>query len=335
MEGLWKRSWQVVLVLLATASLGVAETTTMPPPGTLNYVEGQVAANGHSQSPKSVGSTMLEAGQVLDTHNGYAELLLTPGVFLRVGHNSEVKMISPGLTNTEVAIANGSATVELDQLFKENNLDVVVDGATTRIEKKGLYDFNANQPSVSVLDGKARVSENDRQVTLKKGHEVLLASSRPLKARKLDKKLIESDPLYRWSELRSKYTSEASVETANTVVVNGGWYGPGWYWDPFWGFWSFLPGDGILWGPFGWGFFSPGWVGWAPYYGYHGAYYHYPHHPMRLGRGYGNLRMLARRAGPGAAGFHGAARAMGFARLGGSRMGSSMGSFHGGFAHRR
>jgi hypothetical protein len=335
MEGLWKRGWQAVLVLLATASLGAAETTTMPPPGTLNYVEGQVAVNGQSQSAKSVGSTMLEAGQVLDTHNGYAELLLTPGVFLRVGHNGEVKMISPGLADTRIRLESGSATVEVDQLFKENNLDVLVDGATAKIEKKGLYDFNANQPSVSVLDGKARVSENDQQVTLKKGHEVLLASAQPFKAQKLDRKLVESDPLYRWSKLRSKYASEASVEAANTVIVNGGWYGPGWYWDPFWGFWSFLPGDGILWGPFGWGFFSPGWVGWAPYYGYYGAYYYYPHHPLRPVRIYRNLPTLARRAGPGAVGFHAAPRAMGFARLGGPRMGPSMGSFHGGVAPRR
>jgi hypothetical protein len=50
---------------------------------------------------------------------------------------------------------------------------------------------------------------------------------RPLKAQKLGKNLVESDPLYRWSKLRSEYASEANVETANAVVVNGGWYGPG------------------------------------------------------------------------------------------------------------
>ena len=46
-----------------------------------------------------------------------------------------------------------------------------------------------------------------------------------------------------------------------------GWYGPGWYWDPW--FWSYtwLPGDGIFYSPFGWGFYSPWYVGYAPYYG--------------------------------------------------------------------
>ncbi len=57
MNGKWKRIWQVTLVLLATAALGVADNTTMPPPGTLNYVEGQVSVQGQKQSPKSIGST--------------------------------------------------------------------------------------------------------------------------------------------------------------------------------------------------------------------------------------------------------------------------------------
>ena len=64
--------------------------------------------------------------------------------------------------------------------------------------------------------------------------------------------------------------AEANIDTAQTVVVNGGWYGPGWYWDPFWNFYSFLPGNGILYSPFGWGFYSPGWAWRAPHY------YHYP-----------------------------------------------------------
>jgi hypothetical protein len=59
--------------------------------------------------------------------------------------------------------------LEVDELFKENNLSVVVDGATTRIEKDGLYDFNADHPSVEVLDGKAATYEGNRKVNLKKG----------------------------------------------------------------------------------------------------------------------------------------------------------------------
>ncbi len=302
----WGRGWQGVVVLLATAALGSAKPTDMPSPGTLNFVEGQVSINGQPVSPKSAGSTMLEANQTLGTSKGNAELLLTPGVFLRLGNNSQVRMLSPGLADTRIQLVNGSAMLEVDELFKENDLGVKVDDATTRIEKTGLYDFNADHPSVAVLDGKATVLEGDRSLSLKKGHQVSLSDPLPLHTQKLDKNSVETDPLYRWSKLRSEYAAEANVDAARTVTVNGGWYGSGWYWDPYWSSYAFVPGSGIFYSPFGWGwgFYSPGWIGYAPYYrlGHYGWGYH--HYPVVVGHGYRTERPLA---APHASmgGFHG------------------------------
>jgi uncharacterized membrane protein YgcG len=233
----------------------------MPLPGAVNYVEGQAAIDGQNLP---VGSAMLETNQVLTTGQGRVELLLTPGVFLRTRDNSEVRMVSPDLINTQVELMRGSAMLEVTELFKENNLSVLVGGVATRIDKMGLYDFNADQPAVSVLDGEATVSEGDMHVNVKKGHTVLLATGLPFKAQSFNRDAVESDPLYRWSELRSEYEAQANIQTAQAIVVNGGWYGLGWYWDPFWNCYAFLPGDGILYSPFGWGFYSPGFVWRAP-----------------------------------------------------------------------
>lgn len=250
-----------MLLLLASAALATASTTSMPLPGAVNYVEGQAAIDGQNLP---VGSAMLETNQVLTTGQGRVELLLTPGVFLRTRDNSEVRMVSPDLINTQVELMRGSAMLEVTELFKENNLSVLVGGVATRIDKMGLYDFNADQPAVSVLDGEATVSEGDMHVNVKKGHTVLLATGLPFKAQSFNRDAVESDPLYRWSELRSKYEAQANIQTAQAIVVNGGWYGLGWYWDPFWNCYAFLPGDGILYSPFGWGFYSPGFVWRAP-----------------------------------------------------------------------
>jgi hypothetical protein len=274
MKGSGRTAVRALLVVLVAATMAAAKGTTTPVPGTLNYVEGQVMLDGRNISAKSAGSEVLGVNQLLDTGRGKAELLLTPGVFLRVGDNSELRMISPGLADTSVGLVKGSAIVEAAELFKENDLSVVVDGSTTRIEKNGLYDFSADQAAVSVLDGKATVYEGDAHVTLKRGHEALLASAQPFHSQKVDKNAVEADPLYRWSKLRSQYEAEANLDTAQTIVANGGWYGPGWYWDPFWGFYSFMPADGFLYSPFGWAFYSP-WAFPGGYYGYHG-YYHYP-----------------------------------------------------------
>jgi hypothetical protein len=256
------------VVLLATAALAAARTTPMAVPGTVNYVEGQVALDGQNLAPKQTGSTLLETNQVLETAQGKAELLLTPGVFFRLGDNSEVRMVSPGLADTRVELVKGSAMLEVDQLYKENDLSVIVDGSTTRIEKEGLYDFQAQPASVSVIDGNATVSEGNAHVSVKKGHEVLLANGQPLKSQGLNKEAVESDSLYRWSKLRGKYEADANVNAAYMVNTYGGWYGPGWYWDPFWNFYSFLPGNGFFFSPFGWGFYSPGFVLGHPGYGY-------------------------------------------------------------------
>ena len=218
MRETWKRIWQATLILLVTAVVGVADTSNNnPPPGTLNYVEGQVSVQGQKQTPKSVGTTYLEPNQVLDTGNGNAEILLTPGIFMRIGHNSEVKMISPGLADTQVQLTRGSAMVEVDELFKENDVSVVVDGATTQMEKLGLYDFTANPSSVKVLEGKAVTFEGDQQVKLTKGHEALLAEAQPLARQSYNKDQIEEDPLYRWSKLRSDYATESNVDAGNDL----------------------------------------------------------------------------------------------------------------------
>ena len=93
-------------------------------PGSINYVEGQASIGGQALDIKSVGSAELQAGQTLTTQTGKVEILLTPGVFLRVGDNSAVKIISPDLANTEVQLDKGEAMVEVSNITKNNNIRV-------------------------------------------------------------------------------------------------------------------------------------------------------------------------------------------------------------------
>ena len=117
---------------------------------------------------------------------------------------------------------------------------------------------------MAVYDGKATLKEGEKTEDLKKGKEVNLPD---LKTEKFDRK--QGDQLYRWSDLRSEYLSEASVSSARSYVGGEGWLGGGWYFNPWYGYYSFLPGDGFLFSPFGWGFYGPRTVG---YYGYFSGY---------------------------------------------------------------
>src|SRR5260370_14583928 len=104
-------------------------------------------------------------------------MLLTPGVFLRVGDNSAVRVISPGLGDTRVEVVRGEAIVEVAEIFKDNNIWVAMDGASTRLAKEGLYAFNADSHLVEVFDGKAIVEQNDQNVELKKDRELALGGA--------------------------------------------------------------------------------------------------------------------------------------------------------------
>jgi hypothetical protein len=241
----------------------------MASPGAVNYVEGQATLDGEPLTAQSVGSTVARPNQVIGTTNGYVEVLLTPGSFLRIGHNSEVRLASASLGGVTLQVNQGSVLVEVADLVEGSRLTVDLSGAITAIQKKGLYSFDATQHSVRVLDGKAVVRNTAGETTLKKGNEVLLASDGPLKKRNFETKPAQQEPLYVWSKVRSQQESLANMNAANSIAAGGGWYGPGWYWDPYWSGYAFLPGSGFLYSPFGWGFYGYGYPGiWGGGLGY-------------------------------------------------------------------
>src|SRR5579864_7618349 len=244
-------------------------------PGAINYVEGQASIDGQQLSSNSVGSTQLQAGQTLDTQSGKVEVLLTPGVFLRLNDNSSAKMIKAGLADTEVEVDKGRAIVEGTDISKDNDIRVDEAGVTTTILKNGLYAFDSDQNTIRVFKGKAEVLVNDKKIGLGRERELVLNNGSQPKARDFDARNFEDD-FFRWSALRSGYLSEASVDQAR-IYVNGGpgWFGPGWYWDPWFRCYTFIPGGGVFYSPFGWGFYSPFAVYRSPFF--YGGYWGRPH----------------------------------------------------------
>src|SRR5215831_7102826 len=127
----------------------------------------------------------------------------------------------------------------------------------------------------------------------------------------------------------------------------------GWWWDPWFSAFTFVPGDGIFYSPFGWGFYSPFYVYGAPGFGYgYARYYHHfspdyhnwgpgTHYPgdPRYATGLHNMsNSTAHNLGSppaarvGSLGFHSGPR--GFVNSsGGGFHGGSDGGFHGGASY--
>src|SRR4051794_18897687 len=175
-------TWRGVAGFLAAVSFAAIPAWANVPgrPGTINYVEGKASIAGLPVTSKDVGRVELDPNQSIQTSLGKAEVLLTPGVFLRLGDHSELRMISAGLTDTQVELVHGEAQIEVTDISKDNHIRVINHGVSTALLKKGLYAFNADTPSVSVYDGKAEVLNGDQRTSIGKGKQVLLSSG-PMK----------------------------------------------------------------------------------------------------------------------------------------------------------
>jgi hypothetical protein len=262
-------------------------------PGTVNYTEGTTYLDGNALTRQSAPNLAMNAGDVLTTDSGKAEVLLTPGIFLRVGDHSAVKMISPDLENTQVEVDRGRAAVEVDQIFPQNMVQIIDGGVTTQLMKPGYYEFDSGQPRAMVFKGEAEVDLGDNKwEKVKDHHELALAAQGPVKTVSFNDRPANDD-LYNWSSLRSHYLAEANNQIAGEYAYEPG-FNPGWYWDPWMWDYTFI-GPGPFFSPFGWGFY--------PWGGFYGGFY---------GRGfYGGGHAFA------GGGFHGGG-------------GFSGGGFHGG-----
>lgn len=237
--------------------------------GVVHYIQGDVFLGDKPVNPKPSEFAEVKNGGVLRTAEGRAEVLLTPGVFIRVGENSSVRMVSNRLSDTRVEILSGEAIVECDELLKDNAITILESGATVALTKHGLYRFDATPARLRVYEGEAIVKNASGQLTAKKGKEVMLGGA--LMAVKFDTKV--GDELLRWARSRSNYVAMANVSSARSLTPGYSFAGSNgmWRYNPWFGMFTFIPATGVAWSPFGFPFWSP----YAAYYymPYYGGYY--------------------------------------------------------------
>ena len=214
------RHWRITAPLLGMGMIcAQAFAANQARPGTVNYIEGTAYLDGRQLNSRSMGTAELGPGQVLSTRDGKAEVLLTPGIFLRLGDHSAVKMISPDLTQTQVEIEQGHAAVDVDQIFPQNQVQIVDGGVTTQVVKPGYYEFDATHPEAMVFKGQAEVEVGNKWEKIKDHHELALsgvASGARVKSATFDTRGAQ-DGLYNWSSLRSQYLA---AEANNQIALN-------------------------------------------------------------------------------------------------------------------
>jgi hypothetical protein len=254
----------------------------------IHFVEGQAYLGDQPVETKFGNFPEVKENAQLRTEDGRAEVLLTPGVFMRLGENSSFRMITNRLIDTRLELLSGTAIIEAEDIAKDNSVTVVYKDASVHVAKKGLYRFEAASGELKVFDGDAEVTAADKTVEVKESRLIELNT---LAVRKFDKN--ETDSLDRWSARRGEYVAMANVAAANSIrtsmfsggsLLNGGMYGNGglygnglfnggWFFNPYFGMYSYVPGlEGAMYSPYGYRFWSP----FNVYMAYTPGYYYYP-----------------------------------------------------------
>ncbi|HLL74207.1 MAG TPA: FecR family protein [Pyrinomonadaceae bacterium] len=253
----------LAIVCFAAASAGARDRdlarVISAKAGGVNHVAGDVTFKraGATEWKRLTTSDDLKSGDAVRTGaDGRAEILLNPGSYLRLGHNTEFVFAETKLDKLRLRLSSGSAVVEATG-FSDIDVLVTVETPVALVEilRSGLYRFDASRAGateVFVHSGRASV----RGVLVKGGRfvHVTAGAGTPV-ATKFDKKL-QRDALDLWSRERAKELARINDRlqrrSVNTLMAHARFdnlfYGTGryghlgvWLWSPFAGCYTFLP----------------------------------------------------------------------------------------------
>ncbi|MBY0504356.1 MAG: FecR family protein, partial [Bryobacteraceae bacterium] len=244
-----------------TGSL-MAQSVVTAKAGLVHYLEGDVTLDSAMLSTKPGKFAEMKKGSVLKTLEGRAEVLLAPGSSVRLSENSALKMTSTSLEDTRFTVTAGSAMVEVGDMDKFMSIVVAMGDTEVSLRKKGLYRFEAEPASLRVFEGEASLSDDGKSTMIGRGRMVSLNGGEVLLA-KFDPK--DGDELYRWSKRRSYYMSMANLSAANSLRSQGttsfssfgGFTAGGWFYNPYFGMFTYVPSRGGYMSPWGFGYYTP------------------------------------------------------------------------------
>jgi hypothetical protein len=268
---------RVVAGLAVVVALGIGpafgQPVTSAKSGVVAYLEGKVYLENERLEFSAVHFPQVKENGTLRTEDGRAEVLLTPGVVLRLGENSSLKMLTNRLIDTRLELLAGSAVVEADNVEKGTSVTVVCKSGTVGISKMGIYRFDAEPGRLRVFKGLADVklgSETVEAILVPGGKAIGLAGDTAT-AEKFD--IEDTDSLDRWSGRRAMVLAMANPSAAKSASsrptvsfgmgMGMGWCG--WVWNPWYGLYTYVPCYGSYNSPYGYRYWSPLTVGQAYY----------------------------------------------------------------------
>jgi hypothetical protein len=125
--------------------------------GVVHYFDGAVYLGDQPLESHLGKFSCVPLGGELRTAEGRAEMLLTPGAFLRLGERSAVRMVANDLADTQVELRTGSAIVELGEPNPGTSVTLLYKDWRVRFLRKGVYRIDSDPPHLWVSQGEAEV----------------------------------------------------------------------------------------------------------------------------------------------------------------------------------
>jgi hypothetical protein len=146
--------------------------------GVIYFFEGSVFLEDQPLEQKFGKFPDVGEGRALRTERGRAEVLLTPGVFLRIGDNSAIRMLSNKLSDTQVALLGGSAILESKDAGADTSVKLIYKNWQVRVPQHGVYRIDFEPAQLQVYKGEVEVLNGDQAdpVSVKAGETLPLAT---------------------------------------------------------------------------------------------------------------------------------------------------------------
>jgi len=231
------RSSCFLSVLACFLPLASAQTIVSAHSGVINYFDGSVLLDGEALEHKFGRFDEIKPGAELHTNVGRAEILLTPGVMLRVDENSTIRMVSNKLTDTRLEFVGGAAILDSRNAAPGAPVLIAYKGFQMSFAKSGRYRLDSQPaPQLQVAQGEAGVEAHGKSLVVKAGQ--VLPFSAPLSARAaVDGYATDLD---RWDHDRSESISADNQSAADSDnlssalndpqnAAGSGGYGSGYY----------------------------------------------------------------------------------------------------------
>ena len=166
-----------VCVLLGAALPAAAQSVVSTRAGLVHYFEGDVSIEGTPLQPQFGRFPEIPEGAELRTAQGRAEVLLGPGVILRVAEDSAVKMVSSSLADTRLEVLSGTAMLESKDALPGNSVVLLYKDWQMRIPRQAAYRIDSEPEQLRVYDGEVEVRcAQGEPVTVKAGQTLPLAT---------------------------------------------------------------------------------------------------------------------------------------------------------------